>query len=233
MLRKPLAGALGAAVAVMTLAAASTAYAAQVKVLDLELNEPSTVQPRVAQDSSGRNHDGTIGSLVKTNGSFAHFPLTPGNVDHDNTPLILVPDAADGSLDPGSGRFTVQMRYRTTYGENILQKGQATTRGGQWKIQLERRGLVCLVRTAAGSAAAGSGTTAVKDGRWHTVKCVRTPTSVDLYVDGVRTGHSRHKTGTMNNKKPWSLGGKANCNGKPITCDYFNGDVDYVRMWKG
>jgi hypothetical protein len=231
MFRTPLAAALGAATVVTTLAAASTAYAAQVKVLDLELNEPSGAT--VAVDTSGQNHNGRIGSLVRMNGSFAHFPLNPGDVDLNAAPLILVNDAADGSLDPGSGAFTVEMRYRTTYGENVLQKGQATTTGGQWKMQLERRGFVCLVKTAAGSAAAGSGSTPVKDGNWHTVKCVRTPTSVDFYVDGKRTGHSSHTTGTLNNSRPWSLGGKENCNGSPVTCDYFNGDVDYVRMWKG
>lgn len=220
-----------AAATALVLTPVAAASAASRTVLDLELNE--SLGAKVAVDTSGLHHNGSIGSKVVMGKGYAHFPLSPGNLSLGSAPLILVPDASDGSLDPGRGNFTVQMRYRTTYGENILQKGQATTAGGQFKMQLEKRGFVCLVKTSAGSAAAGSGTAPVKDGAWHTVKCVRTPTSVTMYVDGVRTGRSNHTTGNLDNSWPWSIGGKSKCNGDPVTCDYFNGDIDYIRMTKG
>jgi hypothetical protein len=56
---------------------------------------------------------------------------------------------------------------------------------------------------------------------------------VTLYVDGVRTGVSNHTTGDLDNAKPWTIGGKPVCDGVEVTCDYFAGDVDRVRLSKG
>jgi hypothetical protein len=30
-----------------------------------------------------------------------------------------------------------------------------------------------------------------------------------------------------------TVGGKINCNQENITCDYFSGDIDYIRIYKG
>ena len=57
--------------------------------------------------------------------------------------------------------------------------------------------------------------------------------SVTMYVDGVKTGRSSKPTGTLNNNKPWVLGGKDSCNGTTVTCDYFAGNIDYVKLTKG
>ena len=102
-------------------------------VLDLELNEGSGASTAV--DSSGHHHNGKIGSRVQMGGGHATFPVEPKDSALGTAPLIEVPDAADGSLDPGRGAFTVVLKYRTThaYG-NLLQKGQATTSGGQVKF---------------------------------------------------------------------------------------------------
>ena len=54
-----------------------------------------------------------------------------------------------------------------------------------------------------------------------------------MYVDGVRTGRSNHRTGLLDNAKPWTIGGKLDCNAVTVTCDYFAGEIDYVRLSKG
>jgi concanavalin A-like lectin/glucanase superfamily protein len=73
----------------------------------------------------------------------------------------------------------------------------------------------------------------MNNGAWHTVRCVRTATSVTMYVDGKQTSRSARRTGNVNNTMPWTVGGKPNCNGSTVDCDYFAGDVDYVRLTKG
>jgi hypothetical protein len=212
----------------------TSASAAARTVLSLGLNEPAGA--RVAVDSSGMRHNGQIGSHPVMNGAYAHFDRHPPGeaIPFGNEHLITVPDAADGSLDPGAGNFSVELRYRTgvSFG-NVLQKGQATDPGGQVKFQQPKGKMTCMFKTPQGTATAGSGATPLNDNRWHTVRCDRTPTSVSMYVDGVLTGHSTHSTGTLNNTKAWTIGGKPDCGVGGVTCDYFAGDVNYVTITKG
>jgi hypothetical protein len=224
--------------AVVTLAAATgTASAAGSTVLDLELNSKSgTTTP----DASGMHHDGTVGSLVTVGSGYARFPYhsPDAGVYYGAKQLITVPDAKDGSLDPGAGRFSVEIRYRTTHAfGNIIQKGQATTVGGQVKFQQPKGKISCMFKTSTGTATASSGTLLLDDGAWHVVRCDRTPSAVTMYVDGVKTMRINHTTGTLNNTKPWTIGGKLDCDAAAgsgaDSCDYFAGDIDYVRLIKG
>jgi concanavalin A-like lectin/glucanase superfamily protein len=233
MTRRSIAGAV--ATTVLTFATAvSGASAASTSVLNLGLNEP--VGALTAVDSSGLGHNGAIGSHVVMNGEYAHFDRHPPGegIPYGYDHLITIPDAADGSLDPGAGNFSVEIRYRTkeNFG-NVIQKGQARTVGGQVKFQQPKGKMTCMFKTPQGTATAGSGTTPLNDNLWHTIHCDRTPTSVTMYVDGVRTGRSNHSTGNLNNTKPWTIGGKSECDAVTVTCDYFAGDIDYVTLSKG
>jgi hypothetical protein len=203
-------------------------------VLDLQFNEARGAS--TALDASGMNHHGAIGSHVVMNGSYADWDRHPpdAGVPYGFDHLITVPDAADGSLDPGTGDFTVEFRFKTKekFG-NILQKGQSRTVGGQVKFQIPKGKLSCMFRTPQGMATATSGATLLNDDQWHDVRCVRTSTSVTLYVDGVRVGRKNGFTGNLDNKKPWTIGGKHECDAVEVTCDYFAGEIDSVRMTKG
>jgi len=170
------------------------------------------------------------------NGTFADFDYHAPAEEKDfgNAHLILVPDAGDGSLDPGGGKFSVTLRFRTKHSfGNILQKGQAATPGGQVKFQMPQGRLSCMFRTPNGTATATSGSKLLNDNAWHVVRCDRTSTSVTMFVDGVQTGKSSNSTGRLNNTWPWSIGGKSTCDGSKVECDYFPGEVDYVRLTKG
>jgi hypothetical protein len=70
----------------------------------------------------------------------------------------------------------------------------------------------------------------VNDGAWHTVRCERTGSSVVMTVDGVVTGRNRNPTGSIANTRPLAIGGKLNCDQVNTTCDYFVGDLDYVKI---
>ena len=215
-----------------------TASASGTSVLDLELNEPAGA--RTTSDTSGLGHDGTVGSRVTMGSGFATFQYhSPSEgIYYGADQLITVPDAADGSLDPGAGDFSVEIRYRTTHSfGNIIQKGQATTVGGQVKIQQPKGKISCMFKTPTGTATASSGTLLLDDGQWHVVHCDRTPTSVTMYVDGTRTMRVNNSTGTLDNNKPWTIGGKLDCDtaagSGADSCDYFAGDIDYVHLTRG
>ena len=144
---------------------------------------------------------------------------------------MKVPD--DARLDPGTGNYSVTVRYRTTesFG-NILQKGQSGAKGGNWKFQAPKGIVRCVFRGTQGQATAGSGV-AINDGRWHTVRCDRTPTSVTMTVDGRVTGKKNRSTGSISNSNPLTIGGKLDCDQINTTCDYFVGDIDYVTIATG
>jgi len=219
---------------IFTLLPATGTFAAGSAVLNLQLNE--RVGAEVARDTSGLNHNGAIGSHVVMTGAYADWDRHPPGegIAYGLKHLITIHEAADGTLDPGRGNFSVQLRFRTkdSFG-NVLQKGQATTVGGQVKLQIPKGKLSCMFKTPSGTATAGSGTKLLNDNQWHVVRCDRTPTSVTMFVDGVRTGRSNHPTGALNNTKPWTIGGKSGCDAVDVTCDYFAGEIDYVTMTKG
>jgi concanavalin A-like lectin/glucanase superfamily protein len=65
------------------------------------------------------------------------------------------------------------------------------------------------------------------------LRCVRTTSAVDFYVDGVRVGHKNGVSGNLDNTFPLIIGGKPKCDQVKVTCDYFSGDIDYVKIDKG
>jgi hypothetical protein len=145
--------------------------------------------------------------------------------------VIQVPDNA--LLDPRGDTFTIEIRYRTSekFG-NIIQKGQSASVGGQWKIQNPKGLPSCLFKSSTGSAAVRS-TKFLSDNSWHTLTCVRTPSRVTMYVDGAYMGQKNANTGTIDNKIAMTIGGKINCDQVTVTCDYFTGMIDYVKITRG
>jgi hypothetical protein len=51
-----------------------------------------------------------------------------------------------------------------------------------------------------------------------------------MTVDGVVTGRNRKPTGSIANTRPITIAGKLNCDQVQTTCDYFAGDLDYVKI---
>ncbi len=51
-----------------------------------------------------------------------------------------------------------------------------------------------------------------------------------MWLDGVYIGRNRGLTGAIANDQPVSIGDTNFCDQVEITCDYFGGDIDYVRL---
>lgn len=142
--------------------------------------------------------------------------------------IIQVPD--DPAVEPGDGPFTIELRYRTqeSFG-NITQKGQAQTPGGQWKIQAPQGIPSCLFKGSAGQVATGA-KTPLNDEQWHNLTCTLTETGVTMYVDGEQRNRKNGVTGTIDNDFPMTVGGKLDCDQVKVTCDYFSGEIDFIKI---
>lgn len=221
------------AAALVLLAIPATAGAAADNTVALyQMNEPAGAS--VLADSSGNGLNGIIGADVTTgatyNGATGHRwanlapngPREPGritNVAHDNR------------LNPGTGEYAFTVRYRTTrsFG-NIIQKGQSGTSGGYFKLQNPGGVPECMYRGGDGSQRGVTAGRNLSDGEWHTVRCERRSDSVAMYIDGVYAARIDGVVGNIANTAPLSIGGKTSCNPPNVTCDYFAGDIDYVRI---
>ena len=147
--------------------------------------------------------------------------------------VIQIPDNDLLDLNDSSETMTVEIRYRTRerFG-NLTQKGQARTRGGQIKIQLPQGRPSCMFKGSNDRVSTRS-PFALNDNQWHVLTCVRTSGSVTMYIDGNFVNRKRGNSGVIDNRVPWVVGGKIACDQIDTTCDYFSGDIDWLRITKG
>ncbi len=237
-----LAPALAAALAVVP--APPVGAAANGLVAHWEMNEP--VGATTLTDTSGNGIHGAIGSAVATgtvsaDGSVGYYwdPTRPNEAPAKPERLVTVDDGKRlaSPVNPGTADYAVTVRYRTTaqYG-NLIQKGQSGSKGGYWKLQQPKGILACLFRGVDGSKAVNSGVP-LNTGEWHTVRCERIGDTVKMTItfpDGtqkIRRGLG--VTGSIGNAAPLTIGGKLKCDQVTVTCDYFSGHIDYVKIQKG
>ena len=182
-----------------------------------------------AVDSAGSPQNGTVGRLIQRNGSTYRFPTTQGLPASDH--LVLVGN--NNVLNPGTSDFAVTVRFKTArVASNVVQKGQAGTSGGYWKVEIHNGLATCLFRGSGGQRAVLS-TSRVNNGVFHTVRCDRTSSAVSITVDGTRQRTLMGSTGSIANTLEMAIGGKSRCDGVNVSCDYFAGDVDDVRITRG
>ena len=200
-----------------------------------EMNEP--VGATVMIDSGPYGLDGTIGSDVATGvfglGAVGYRWPWASPTAPPAKPGRIVNVASNNHLNPGSSDYAVEFRYRTTqkFG-NVVQKGQNATTGGYFKFEQPNGLMTCLFKGSKGEQRAVQSQTPTNDGAWHTIRCERSSWGVRLFIDGVQARALRGPTGEISNTKPLSIGGKTDCDQIKITCDYFTGDIDYVRIEK-
>jgi hypothetical protein len=212
-------------------AGAESALGAWPKVAAWEMNEPPNATTML--DSSGAGRSGTIGALVETGvpvivgGANRAYRWPAGNLDLEN-PARLV-GVNSSALNPRTDAFAVTIRLKTSaVNQNIIQKGQAGTTGGMWKIDMKDNGhIFCLFKGLAGRRAIGSSQT-VSDGEWHTVRCIRRASGVTIIVDGGTPRTLAGTTGSIANTWRLAIGGKSSCNPPQVQCQYYVGLLDRV-----
>ncbi|AEV86326.1 hypothetical protein ACWT_5308 [Actinoplanes sp. SE50] len=206
--------------------------AAPVTLAYWPMNEPAGATRM--SDSSGNGLDGQIGDEVgvdtAVNGAtgYRFDRLEPDTPPPHPGHLVVV--SSGGLLNPGVRDFAVTMRLRTVnHFGNIIQKGQSTTTGGNFKLQIPNGHVQCSFRGDRGVLEADA-PDAINDGAWHVITCVRVSSGVALAIDGRRVAGRQGWTGAISNNWPLTIGGKLDCDQRAVGCDYFAGDLDYVTI---
>jgi len=216
----------------LTLAVAAPASAAT--LADWEMNEGSGATTMI--DSSG-HVNGTIGSAVKTGVSVMgatvyRWPFASPTAPPPKPERIV--QANSNSLNPGSGTYTVSLRYRTTqHFGNIVQKGQAGSAGGYFKVENPHGQINCVFRGVVSGKLVRKAVTSpavLSDGAFHVATCTRTANALTLTIDGSVVDTAHGSTGNISNTRPVTIGGKLNCDQVKTTCDYYTGDIDWVKL---
>ena len=192
---------------------------------------------RTAIDAGPGGLDGDIGEDIETDVVHDHAVAYRFADVAPNSPPVrpehLVTVADDPSLNPDDVEFTVTVRLRTTSSAgNIVQKGQRESAGGYWKIEHDNGRLRCSFVGVGGRGVSALAMGQVADGDWHSATCRRTADAVTLWVDGVQEARTAGTTGSIANDWPLTVGGKPDCDQAQVGCDYFSGDVDFVKVEK-
>jgi hypothetical protein len=220
--------ALTGAALTVAFAGAGRAVAATT-VADWEMNEPAGAT--AMHDSGPSNLSGTIGSAVQTGvsvGGAKGYRWSAQNKDGKHPERLV--KVSSSLLNPAADDFVVTIRLRTGAGDqNIIQKGQSTTAGGMWKIDMAKGRVKCTFKGSQGSVGVGSSGT-VWDSAWHTVRCERRSNSVSITVDGGSPRTTPGATGTIANSSTLAIGGKSSCNPPTVQCDYYVGLLDRVLI---
>jgi hypothetical protein len=206
-------------------AGVESAFAAWTKVADWRMNEPPGATTMLDRGES--NLSGTIGSAVQTgvvlSGETGYRWSGQNKAGLHPERLVTVDSSL---LNPRRDDFAVTVRLFTGAGDqNILQKGQAKTTGGMFKIDMLRGHVICTFKGSAGRAAIRSRQT-VWDHVWHSVRCERRSSGVAIIVDGGAPRTKAGATGKIANTWALSIGGKLHCDPPDVQCDYYVGLLD-------
>ena len=229
--------ALLAVLSALVLASPSTATAETVEA-DWQLGEEPGAPFML--DGSGKAHNGALSpgaaaaGLTLESGVYHWSLRCPACLPAAPARVVQVPDSTGLDIPDPTVRYALEFRFKTNKGYgNIMQKGQATTAGGQIKVENPNGFTRCVFLGANGAYVSVPSPIALNDGVWHIVKCVHNATSVETWVDGVKVAVKNQRTGPIDNAKPFVIGGKIDCNQITVTCDYFSGYVDWVRITRG
>jgi hypothetical protein len=137
---------------------------------------------------------------------------------------VSVPSA--GSLNPGSAKVTVTIHLNTTRVPtndwDVIRKGYFDSPGGEFKVEYQSSGQAsCGFKGSKGYRELIAGP-ALDDGRWHTVRCVKTTSAIQLIVDGQRFSAAAN-IGSISNTEPIVIGSR------PGT-QYFIGRLDQASI---
>jgi hypothetical protein len=177
---------------------------------------------------------GTVKVYSANGGKYVGFPAKCATA---SCPRAILEGGDDVDLDPGTAQFrwgasVYVKKYQLKGSANVMQKGVVDTES-QWKLQIgAKAGKAQCVVVGRGSAQAylARSTVDVADGKWHRLMCVRTPSSLAVYVDGLRRGSvSVPATVDISNNLPLRVGGP---NFNPAS-DRYNGFLDDVFAARG
>jgi hypothetical protein len=178
--------------------------------------------------------DGTYlgGVVLGAAGALAADADTAARFDGGNDKLT-VPDPAGGSLDFGTGDFTVEAWVKPSAGDErvIVVKRPSTGTEPYWALTVtddpNHNGQVRAVYFDGASTRTAYSSKGTVDGAWHhVVVWYDRHTGITISVDGVSKATALAITGDVGNSGEVGIG-KGPANG------YFKGDIDEVALYDG
>ncbi len=186
-----------------------------------------------AHDSSGHGNHGANHHTVG-NGSGYEFNGT-------NARVIV---ASSNSLNPGGSDFSFGVTLKMTkapskVGEtyDVLRKGLASTKGGDYKIEIKNvKGKAvarCVVKSVrddgrrVNSNIQGLRKRDLADGKVHHLTCAKTDSSISLKVDSLKLRSKTYAAGlgTVSNSRDLAIGAKAESTAKS-GFDWYHGVIN-------
>lgn len=215
--------------AVASVAVAAPAQAASTRA-DWRMNESAGASNM--HDSSAYHKDGTIGSKVSSGASYGsgrgYRFTSPGSTTANRAHLVTVPHTS--THNPGSRSMHIIVEVATyDSGANLLQKGQAGTSGGFYKVEINSGRPACSF-TGSIRQRLVTWHSSITDGRPHRIVCDKYSDRVRISVDGKSPVTAWNGVGSISNYKPVSIGGKYECNAGSVSCDYLTGTIGSARI---
>lgn len=190
-------------------------------------------------DSSGHGNHGVVGDdalaegLSRGGGIYSWSLRCPSCPPAAPSRVVQVPDSDLLDVPDPSVGWTAEIRFKTPKGYgNLMQKGQARSPGGQFKFEHPGGRARCVWIGSNGYFDLRS-TIQTNDNKWHVAQCVHNQSSIEMWIDGVKIASRNVRTGAINNTKPFVVGGKSRCDNVQISCDYYTGQIDYIRITRG
>lgn len=214
----------------LAVAFASPASAASTTVGDWRMGESAGA--KIMNDSSSNNKDGAVGSKVLTGvpyGTGKGFLYTePASTVADRSYLATVAHTA--TLNPSDRSMHITMEVTTTDSNaNLLQKGQAGTGGGYYKMEINSGRPACSFAGSVRQRLVTWGSS-ITDGKPHVITCDKYADRVRISVDGQPAVIAWNGVGSIYNYKALSIGGKYECDAKAVDCDYFTGTLGSAKI---
>jgi hypothetical protein len=176
-------------------------------------------------DLSGKGNVGYVHHVALVPGFRGHAYSFNGETSH-----VVVPSAS--SLNPARATFKVRVRVKfgtppeKHHDYDLLRKGMAGTPNGFYKLEVTHRGRArCVMGGFLQTATLAKGPD-LADGRWHTLKCLKTSRLVRLKIDG-NAYECRAEVGHIWNGAALTLGFRKGGS------DYYKGFMDDVRIGRG
>lgn len=204
-----------------TLACLVPTSAAAATTLTWNMGETSG---RTMHDTTG-THNGSISGDVTLGVSGVS-----GKAYEFDGGLVSIPSASP--LNPGSGRFSVSISFRSSDkpdgdSYDLVRKGYSTTSGGDWKIEVLPSGYPhCQFRGSKRDVNVW-GESDVVNGVWNRISCTKSSSGVTLKVNGVTQDSSSRDPGTVSNSSSVHVGAKNSSQ------DQVTGRLDSLSITKG
>jgi concanavalin A-like lectin/glucanase superfamily protein len=176
-------------------------------------------------DSSGSGNHATLQNVTRVspgfNGSGRAYSF------NGTSSRVVIPNSS--SLSPGSKNITITAHVKFTVvpppsvGDyDLVRKGS-----GVYKMEILGTGQgFCRFQGTGGTFTVKGGPN-LADGKWHTIACRKTSSSITLTVDGSSFAKSGN-AGSISNTAVLVLGGKPNASG-----DWYKGIMDEVSIVTG